>query len=374
MIAMAATVQLPSVFRVTSANAPRAGSASARFDTPCAARVESTEGAAELSERASGTFIGLIDGTFGLLRQTWSTTLLCGGIAFLPAAALYGWAYGRLFTAITAMGAEAGGAASSLPALAGAFLPVLLAALVQGLAALFVRSCVTAQAAAALRGRSARVAAIAGRVVHRAGGRILGQRALQGLLYAGVALAVVVAAGIAAFAVTSAGGRFGGRFGSGAAGATGNALFAIVLGYLAFLVIWLWLWVRFSLTLESVVIDGARALQSFGLSTSLVRGSWWRVFGWRFLFVLMLGFAASLFATPIVFFTTIRAYARYLSEMVQGTADAGSLADMVRAMGTGLPVRLAVYLYLQSLLNAFFVPVFMALLYVAMKQRASEGT
>ena len=50
-----------------------------------------------MSHRASGTFAGLIDGTFALLRQTWKTALACGGIAFLPVAALYGWAYGRLF-------------------------------------------------------------------------------------------------------------------------------------------------------------------------------------------------------------------------------------------------------------------------------------
>ena len=340
-----------------------------RFDTARAVRIQSVGGMEELSERASGTFTGLIDGTFGLLRQTWSTTLLCGGLAFLPSAALYGWAYSRLIAAITGAWNDAGGPASSLPALAGAFVPVLLAALVQGLAALFVRSCVTVQAAAAVRGRPAPVAAIVGRVVRRAGARLLGQRVLQGLLYAGVTLAVVVVAGIAAIAVTFAGGRFGG----GPTGTTAATLAAILLAYLAFLLLWVWLWVRLSFTLESVVIDDARALPSFGLSASLVRGGWWRVFGQRLLFALMLGFAASLFATPIVFFATIRAYARYLAEMVQGTADAGSLADMLRAMGSGMPVRLAIYLYLQSLLNAFFAPPFMTLLYVAMKRRASEG-
>ncbi len=122
------------------------------------------------------------------------------------------------------------------------------------------------------------------------------------------------------------------------------------------------------------MIDGSRARQSFGLSASLVRGGWWRVFGYRFLFGLMLGFAASLIATPIVFFATIRAYARYLAEMVQGTADAGSLVDMLRTMGSGLPVRLAIFLYLQSLLKAFFAPVFMTLLYFAMKRRKAEAS
>jgi hypothetical protein len=320
-----------------------------------------------VSHRASGTFAGLIDDTFGLLRQTWSTTLLCGGIAFLPVAALYGLAYGGLFQSVARAWTEGGDAPSSLPALGSAFILILPAALAQGLASLFVRSCVTARAMAALRGGSASAVTIAARLVRRSGARIVGQRILQGLLYAAALLAVAVAAGIVVLVVT-VGGRIGGR----AADATGLTFAAIMLAYAAFLVLAAWLWVRFSLTLESVVIDGARAGQSFGLSASLVRGSGWRVFGYRFLFALMLGFAVSLFATPIVFFATIRAYGRYLAEMIQGTADAGSLADMVRAMGAGLPVRLAVTLYLQSLLNAFFAPVFMTLLYVEMKRRRSE--
>jgi hypothetical protein len=319
-----------------------------------------------VSQRASGTFAGLIDGTFGLLRQTWKTTLLCGGIAFLPAAALYGWAYARMFAVYArVVPAVEEAALSPVFALVEVFLWIPLAALVQGLAVLFVRSCVTAQAAAAVRGEILAVAAIAGRVVRGAGGRLVGQRVLQGLLYAGIFLAAVIVMAVAA----AVGGALG-----GVSDASWLVFVLIFLFYVAGIAAWLWLWVRFSLTLESVVIDGSRAGQSFGLSASLVRRSWWRVFGYRFLFAVMLGFAASLVATPIVFFATIRAYARYLSEMVQGTADSGSLLDMFRAMGSGLPVRLAVFLYLQSLLGALFAPVFLTLLYFEMKRRKAEAS
>jgi hypothetical protein len=317
-----------------------------------------------VSQRASGTFTGLIDGTFGLLRQTWSTVLLCGGIAFLPAAVLYGWAYGRLFAAMAGTWVDAVDAPFPFAAMAGPVLLILLAALAQGLASLFVRSCVTAQAAGALRGRGAPVAAIAARVIRRDGARLVGQRMLQGLVYTGIVAAAVVLLAIA----VAAGGGLG-----EVSDTTWRTLALFLLCYVVGIAAWVWLWIRFSLTLESVVIDGARAGQSFGLSASLVRGSWWRVFGYRLLFALMLGFAASLVATPIVFFATIRAYGRYLAEMVRGTADAGSFADMLRAMGSGLPVRLAVYLYLQSLLNACFAPVFMTLLYFEMKRRKSEA-
>jgi hypothetical protein len=319
-----------------------------------------------VSQRASGTFAGLIDGTFGLLRQTWATTLVCGGIAFLPAAALYGWAYDRLFAAYArVVPAVQDASLNPVFALAGVFLWILPAALLQGLAALFVRSCVTARAAAAVRGEGVSVGAIAARVIRRDGARLVGQRVLQGLVYAGVFTATSI---LAAIAVAVGGGL------DAVPDTTWRPLGLFFLSCAAGLVAGAWLWVRFSLTLESVVIDGARAGQSLGLSASLVRRGWWRVFAYRLLFALMLGFAATLVATPIVFFATIGAYARYLTEMVQGTADSGSLLDMVRAMGSGLPVRLAVFRYLQSLLDAFFTPVFMTLLYFAMKRRQAVAS
>jgi hypothetical protein len=133
-------------------------------------------------------------------------------------------------------------------------------------------------------------------------------------------------------------------------------------------------WARYSFTLEAVVIDGARAGQSFGLSASLVRRDWWRVFGTRLLFALMIGFAASLVATPIVYFATIKAYARYLAGMVEGGTDTDSLLEMIRTMGSGLPLRLAILVSLSGLLNAFFAPVFMTLLYLDRKRRASAAS
>jgi hypothetical protein len=258
---------------------------------------------------------------------------------------------------------------SSVFVLVKAFSWILLAVLVQGFAVLFVRSCVTARAAGAVRGRGAAVPAIAARIIRQDGARLVGQRILQGLVYTGVLLAVATVLAIVAVIVMAITGAFG-----EAADTTVLTVGLVLLAYPAGIAVWLWLWVRFSLTLESVVIDGSRTRQSFGLSASLVRGGWWRVFGYRFLFGLMLGFTASLIATPIVFFATIRAYARYLSEMVQGTADAGSLVDMLRTMGSGLPVRLAIFLFLSSLLKAFFAPAFMTLLYFAMKRRKAEAS
>ena len=303
-------------------------------------------------------FAVLLDGTFGLLGRTWATSLACGAVVLLPAAVLYGWAWQRLFSAVADV------EVSPMSALGGMVVPMLGAALVQGLAAMFVRACVTDRAVSALRGQGGSPALVAGRVLRRFGARLVAQRVLQGLLYAAVLAAAVVVAVI--------GLAVGNPFRDGP-GSAGGAIALFVVLYLAGIVACVWLWARYSFTLEAVVIDGARVGQTFALSTSLVRRGWWRVFGTRLLFALMLGFAASLVATPIVFFATIKAYARYLAGLLEDTADPDSLLEMIRSMGSILPLRLALLGYLQGLLNALFAPVFMTLLYLERKRRASAA-
>jgi hypothetical protein len=313
-----------------------------------------------LHRPSRGGFAAILDGTFGLLGATWTTSLAAGALAFLPAAVLYGWAWQRTLAAYTAVYGRLDPAGPSPAAILGRlFLPLAAAALVQGLATLFVRACVTDRAVAALRGERASPARVAGRVLRRHGARLVGQRVLQGLLYGAVFAAILVAA-VVVIAIAP----------SDAAPATPVALF--LLFYLAGFAAWVGVWVRCSFTLEAVVIDGAAAGRSFRLSAALVRRGWWRVFGARLLFALMLGFAASLVATPVVFFATLRAYARWLAGAVAGSTDATSLPEMIRAMGTGLPLRLAIFSWLQGLLTALLAPVFMTLLYLERKRRQSD--
>jgi len=47
-----------------------------------------------------GVFVGLLDGTFSTLPRTWSTSLLLGGLLFIPPALLFGWACGLLFAVL----------------------------------------------------------------------------------------------------------------------------------------------------------------------------------------------------------------------------------------------------------------------------------
>jgi hypothetical protein len=70
---------------------------------------------------------------------------------------------------------------------------------------------------------------------------------------------------------------------------------AILLG-LALFVISLWLYILFSLATPALMLESAGIRQAFGRSRTLVRGSWWRVFG----ITLLAGIIASIVALIIV--------------------------------------------------------------------------
>ncbi|WP_078954124.1 oxidoreductase [Streptomyces globisporus] len=58
------------------------------------------------------------------------------------------------------------------------------------------------------------------------------------------------------------------------------APFLAFAGALVVLPLALWIWVKFSLAPAAAVMEGQGALASMRRSSSLVRGSWWRVFGY----------------------------------------------------------------------------------------------
>ncbi len=131
-----------------------------------------------------------------------------------------------------------------------------------------------------------------------------------------------------------------------------------------------WLAVRWSVTLECVVIENARVGASLDRSAGLVRGAWWRVFGYTLLLGLMVSFAVSLVATPVVFFTSLPGYARVLGDLLHGSAGSADFPVLVRSLLSGMGGGLAVLMYIEGLFSAFVVPVFMTLLFLELRRRA----
>lgn len=309
-----------------------------------------------VAERKQGVFVGLLDGTFSMVARTWLTSLLIGGVLFIPTSFLFGWAYGA-FVDVMARTAELdrGQPAPLLAAMGVAYLWIVLALLAQGLVYLFVRACVTEHTARAVRGETANTFDVFFYVATEKYLKLLVQRIVQmaiiSITFGGVTLVVSVAVGVAAALKAE----------------IAAVLFGVVLG-LAGIALVIWISIRYAVTLESLVIDGTGVNQSFDHSMALVRHRWWRVFGYILLFGLMVSFASSLIATPIMFFSTIRQFMQVLQELLRGSSRSESFNTMFLKLFTGLSRRLGILQYVQSLLGAFVTPVFMTLLFLELKK------
>jgi hypothetical protein len=313
-----------------------------------------------------GVFTDLLDGTFNMISRTWMTSLILGGVLFIPTAFLFGWAYGTFLDALKDM-AEIGrgNPISVLVTLGMGYLWILLAALAQGVMFLFVRACVTEHSARVIRGEKTTTFDVAAYVIKHKYAPLLGQRLLQIVILSITFGAVVL--------VTSAA--------VGALAALDLFVFAVLLGIilgLAGLAVVIWLAVRYKVTLESLVIDGTGIEQSIDHSMALVRGKWWRVFGYTLLFGLMVSFASSLIATPIMFFSTIRQFIHAMEGILKESSRSQSFNRVFFRLLAGFGRRLGILQYIQSLLACFVTPVFMTLLFLELKkptqpQAAPEG-
>lgn len=310
-----------------------------------------------MPESSKGVFVDLLDGTFHVMAGTWATSLLLGGVLFFPTSYLFGWAYGRFFDALGSITRLGGSDPMAMLMLLGrAYLWIFVAALAQGLVLLFVRAAVTAHAALAIRGVPANPFTVVPEVLRTKYLLLLGQRLLQWLI-----LSITLSA-----ALTLTGLLVG-----VAIGLTWTAL-AIILGVIlgsASIGVYLWAAVRFSLTLESLVIDGTKIEESLDNSAALVRRNWWRIFGYTLLFGLMVGFASSIIATPIMFFSSIRQYGDFLRSILSERSGSGGFNATLMKLMAGMGRKMGLFAYIRSLIACFVSPVFMTLLFFEMKRR-----
>jgi hypothetical protein len=308
-----------------------------------------------VADAKKGVFVELLDGTFSLMSRTWMTSLILGGILFIPSAFVLGWAYGAFFDSFKNIGEMTEDPTSMLATLGIAYLWIFVAALVQGLLFLFVRACVTEHSARAVRGEPADTFSVARHVISKRYLPLLGQRVIQMLILSitfsgAVLITSVVVAILIAIKLEVLG-----------------ILLGVIIG-LAGLGVVIWLTVRYMVTLESMVVDGSGIDQAFDQSMSLVKHRWWRVFGYTLLFGLMVSFAASLIGTPIVFFSTIRPFMRALEEMLKEPSGSQGFNHVFFQLFTGLGRRLGILQYIESLMISFVTPVFMTLLFFELKK------
>jgi hypothetical protein len=115
-------------------------------------------------------------------------------------------------------------------------------------------------------------------------------------------------------------------------------LTALVAGGLAILVVvvlipfGIWAYILFSLATPAFMLENAGIGRAFGRSRTLVRGSWWRVFGIMLLAGVLAGIVAGIIVVPFTFAgggfaSPVEATFRYLALTTIGGIIAGTLTE-----------------------------------------------
>ncbi|WP_225800741.1 oxidoreductase [Streptomyces sp. NK15101] len=122
----------------------------------------------------------------------------------------------------------------------------------------------------------------------------------------------------------------------------------------------LWIWVKFSLAPAAAVVEGQGAFASMRRSSSLVRGSWWRVFGCLLAAGLMAAVVSGFIQQLLSMLVSAPLSATDLSGDDRGALIA-SLAVLVGALAIGQMITQAVV--------SLFPPIVTALLYIDQRIR-----
>jgi hypothetical protein len=81
---------------------------------------------------------------------------------------------------------------------------------------------------------------------------------------------------------------------------TAAAVLVGVLGSIATVVLMIWIWIRLSLAVPAVVLEGAGPVMALRRSWQLVQGSWWRVFGISLVALLVVALIGVVLQVPFI--------------------------------------------------------------------------
>ena len=191
--------------------------------------------------------------------------------------------------------------------------------------------------------------------------KVLLQKILLGLIILGLSLAFGL--GVALFAFISA-----------LISPVLTGFLAVIL-YIAFICFITKLVVSYSFAEQTILFEESTATESFAESASLVRGSWWRVFGISMLVSIVVSFAAQLVSTPIITVSLLPALNKiyeFILSAQYGNADSAAagafLTQYMESIQRVMPV-LFLGQAVSVLISMLFTPVFMLLFYMDLRAR-----
>lgn len=114
-------------------------------------------------------------------------------------------------------------------------------------------------------------------------------------------------------------------------GSVAPGIIILVLSLLIFIPLWTYLRTNWAFSFFSIVVDNVPAVKALRHSKNLVKGNWWRVFGYNFLFGLILSGAIMVVYIPLIFFSIVLSLVPVIGPILNNI-----LSDMVTA--TVLPL------------------------------------
>lgn len=257
--------------------------------------------------------------------------------------------YTSLGEAMTALATHDPSGDSPLGEMGGAALGTLAAAILFGVAALIARLAMTTLTCAEILG----VPMTWGRAVQRAVGVRFGRAAGQVALES-AALGGILFAGYAAFILFAI-----------------LRFFALLapLVFLSACALCLWLSIRWSMTIPAIVSEEVGALGSFGRSSELVEGEWWRVFGILLLFALLRDLVLAFLAMPVLLLSLGDAFS-FLTSLSppHRQLNPGMIGSVISSMGLGAGVSIVLWATGAILV----IPAYQASLYFDLRGRFGD--
>ncbi len=309
----------------------------------------------------------IFDKTIKMLKYTWKDSILLSVIGFIPygiamAAALYVY-FNTVINLVThrqnAGGIPPGAQWELMTPMFIALGLILAASLLYGIVSVFVSGCVSSKAYNRARGRQVTFKETVGYILRQKLGKLLLQLLLLIVIYLGIIVACIISLAI-----------IGVILGFLVKSAAFVTAFMIVM-FLALACIMIWLTISLSFSLQAVVLDDASPAGGLTQSVNLVRGNWWRVFGYNLLLGLVLSFAISLATFPIIMAFILPVYLHAFESILNKSVSATDLAPILQAMRS-IYIPLALSSFIQACGYMLIMPVFKTLFYIDLKYRRGD--
>lgn len=183
--------------------------------------------------------------------------------------------------------------------------------------------------------------------------RVLGQQILQYLALGGVVIIPFI------FIVIGAGTK-----------SIGVTLFGVMLCLVA-IVFAVYLLIRWTFALPAIVWEDSGVIQSFGRSSFLVKGFWWRTFGILLLLTIIAQFAVSIITTPVQLFALWGFFSKYftlISSMSDGALESIEFLELFDSLGIGL----GIVTFVSYALLLLVTPLITVVMYFDLRARKNE--